>query len=84
MRFFVPELERALAVIGVVVVAAAIVLPMGWGYEQRQQARAWQETACTYRLRELARGSAVSVSVERRGQACAALRQLGFDIEPAP
>jgi len=26
----------------------------------------------------------LSVSGERRGQACAALRQLGFDIEPTP
>ncbi len=84
MRFFIPELERALAVIGVAVLVAAIVLPVGWGYEQRQQARAWQETACAYRLRELARGATLLVSSERRGQACAALRQLGFDVERTP
>ena len=84
MRFFIPELERFLTVIGVVVLVAAIVLPVGWGYEQRQQARVWQETACAYRLREVARGTASLVSTDRRGQACAALRQLGFDIEPAP
>jgi len=84
MRFFRPELERALAVIGLVALVGAIVLPMGWGYEQRQQARAWQETACAYRLKELARGTTLLASIERRGQACAALRQLGFDIEPRP
>jgi hypothetical protein len=84
MRFFRPELERALAVIGLVALVGAIVLPMGWGYEQRQQARAWQETACAYRLKELARGTTLLASSERRGQACAALRQLGFDIEPRP
>ena len=83
-RFFRPELERALAVIGLVVLVGAIVLPVGWGYEQRQQARAWQETACAYRLKEVARGAMLSASGERRGQACAALRQLGFDIEPTP
>jgi hypothetical protein len=82
MRFFRPELERALAVIGFVALIGAIVLPVGWGYEQRQQARAWQETACAYRLRELARGTSLFTSSERRGQACAVLRQLGFEIEP--
>ena len=81
-RFFRPELERALAVIGLVALVGAIVLPVGWGYEQRQQARAWQETACAYRLKEVARGAMLSAGGERRGQACAALRQLGFEIEP--
>ena len=81
VRFLRPELERALAVIGLVALVGAIVLPVGWGYEQRRQARAWQETACAYRLKEVARGAMLTVS-ERRGAACAALRQLGFDIEP--
>jgi hypothetical protein len=83
-RLFRPELERVLAVIGLVALVGAIVLPVGWGYEQRQQARAWQETACGYRLKEVARGAMLSASGERLGQACAALRQLGFDIEPTP
>jgi len=30
-RFFRPELERALAVIGLVALVGAIVLPVGWG-----------------------------------------------------
>jgi hypothetical protein len=84
MRFFIPELERLFAVTGVAVLVAAIVLPVGWGYEQRQQARVWQETACAYRLRELERGTTQLVSSEHRGQACAALRQLGFEIAPTP
>jgi hypothetical protein len=84
MRFFRPELERALGVVGIITLIGAIVVPVGWGYEQRQQARAWQETACAYRLREVARGTTLLASGERRGQACAALRQLGFDIEPRP
>ena len=81
-RFFSPELERALAVIGLVALVGAIVLPVGWGYEQRQLARAWQETACAYRLKEVARAAMLPLGGERRGQACAALRQLGFEIEP--
>jgi hypothetical protein len=40
MRFFIPELERALKVIAVVALIGAIALPVGWGYEQRQRARA--------------------------------------------
>jgi hypothetical protein len=82
--FFRPELERALVVIAGAALVAAIVLPVGWGYEQRQQARAWQEVACAYRLKEVGRGMTLLTSSERRAPACALLRQLGFDIEPTP
>jgi hypothetical protein len=81
MRFFRPELERALTVIAAIALICAIVVPVGWGYEQRQQARAWQETACAYRLREVARGTTLLAGGERRGQACAALRELGLEME---
>jgi hypothetical protein len=80
MRFFRPELERALEVIAAVALIAAILLPVGWGYEQRQQARTWQETACVYRLREVARETNLPSSSDRRGSACAVLRQLGLEI----
>lgn len=82
MRFFRPELERVLVVIAGAALAAAIVLPVGWGYEQRQQARVWQEVACAYRLKEVTRGTTVLAAAERRAPACALLRQLGFEIEP--
>ena len=82
MRFFRPELERVLVVIAGAALVAAIVLPVGWGYEQRQQARAWQELACVYRLKEVTRGTALLTAAERRTPACALLRQLGFEIEP--
>jgi hypothetical protein len=81
---FRPELERALRLIAVTALVAAVVVPLGWGYEQRQQARAWQETACAYRLREIARGTGQLVNLERRGSACSLVRQLGFDVEPTP
>ena len=84
MRIFRPELERVLVVIGAIAVIGAIVVPVGWGYEQRQQARAWQETACVYRLREVARATASHIGSERRGRACAALRELGLEIEQNP
>jgi len=47
VRFFIPELERALKVIAVLALVGAIVLPVGWGYEQHQQARTRQETEYT-------------------------------------
>ncbi len=83
-RFFVPELERALEVIAVVALIGMIVFPLGWGYGQRQQARVWQETACAYRLREVARETNVLVRGDGRGGACAALRELGLDLDVMP
>ena len=82
MRVFIPGLERTLRVISVIALIGAIVVPVGWGYEQRQQARTWQETACAYRLREVTRGTTLIATIERRGNACAVLRELGFGIDP--
>ena len=84
MRIFIPEFQRALRVIAVVALIGAIVVPVGWGYEQRQQARTWQETACAYRLREVTRGTNVVVSSERRASACDVLRGLGIEIDTKP
>jgi hypothetical protein len=81
MKFFRPDIERVLERIAVVGLIAAILLPVGWGYEQRRQARAWQETACFYRLREVARETKQLVADSGRGNACAILRQLGLEIE---
>src|SRR5258708_31955956 len=78
-RFFLPELERPLEVIAVVALIGMIVFPLGWGYGQRQQARVWQETACAYRLREVARGTNVLVRGDGRGGACAPLPELRLD-----
>jgi hypothetical protein len=80
-RFFRPEVERTLGVMAGVALVGAIVLPVSWGYEQRQQARTWQETACAYRLREVARGTRLPVSADRRGNACAILRDLGLAMD---
>ena len=82
MRIFIPALQRTLRAMAITALIGAIVVPVGWGYEQRQQARTWQETACAYRLREVMRGTNLVATVERRGNACAALRELGFDIDP--
>ena len=76
--FFVPQLQRALEVVAVVALIGMIVFPLGWGYAQRQQARVWQETACAYRLREVARETSALVRGDGRGGACGALRELGL------
>lgn len=81
MRFFRPEVERALATIGVVALLSAIVIPTRWGYEQRRLARTWRETACAYRLREVARGTSFLVNIDHSRDACAKLHRLGFDVE---
>lgn len=81
MRFFVPSLERVLKIVAVVTLVLAIAVPVAWGYEQRQRARAWQDTACVYRLREVTRNTSLRLASERRGSACAILHQLGLEIE---
>ena len=81
MRFFIPSLERVLKIIAVVSLLVAIAVPVAWGYEQRQRARAWQDTACAYRLREVTRGTSLRVAGERQGGACAVLQELGFEVQ---
>ena len=83
LGFFIPAVERALRVLLVAGFVGAVALPVAWGYEQRQQARSWQETACAYRLREVARVTSLPLLAgsERPANACATLRQLGFEID---
>lgn len=42
MRFFQPEIERILEMLGVIVPLGLMILPIAWGDEQRRQARTWQ------------------------------------------
>jgi hypothetical protein len=58
MRFFQPEVEAVLKVLGVGILVGVIVVPVSWAYEQRRQARTWQSVACAYRMREIARRAA--------------------------
>src|SRR5712691_9878931 len=65
MRLFREDIERVLKAVAIVALVGAIVAPVGWGYEQRHQARTWRQAACTYRLREVARGMSFSVNVDQ-------------------
>jgi hypothetical protein len=78
MKFFRREVEVTLKVLGVVILAGLIVLPIVWGYEQRSQARMWQNVACAYRIKEVTRQTPFMTGVERTADACTTLARLGF------
>ena len=82
MRFFRPEVERALRVLGGLLLLGHILLPMAWGYEQRKQAKAWQSVACAYRMREVARRVPL-VTVEYIPDPCHTLERLGLELDLA-
>lgn len=81
MRFFRPEIEIAFKMVGILTLIGLIVLPMVWGYEQRQQARAWQSVACSYRMREVARRAPVVATVAYERNPCLTLERLGLDLD---
>lgn len=81
MRFFRPEVEAALKVVGIAALITLILLPVTWGYEQRQQARTWQNVACAYRIKEVVRQAPMIASVEYRRDACLTLARLGLDLD---
>lgn len=81
MRFFRPEVEAVLKVAAVAGLITVIVLPVAWGYEQRQQARTWQNVACAYRIKEVARQTPMIGTLEYRRDACMTLEQLGLDLD---
>src|SRR5438105_12335405 len=80
MRFFRHEVEVTLKMLGVVTLVGLIVLPVAWGYEQRRQARTWQNVACAYRIKEVARNTPFVANVERAPDACTTLARLGLNV----
>jgi hypothetical protein len=81
MRFFRPEVEAVLKMLGAGILVGSIVLPMAWAYEQRQQARAWQAVACTYRMRELTRRVPLVETVDYARDPCRTLQRLGLELD---
>jgi hypothetical protein len=80
MRFFRHEIEVTLKTLGVMLLVGLIVLPVAWGYEQRRQARTWQNVACAYRIKEMTRSAPFMANVERAPDACTTLARLGFQM----
>jgi hypothetical protein len=80
MGFFRRDIEVTLKMLGVLLLLGLIMLPMAWGYEQRRQARTWQNVACAYRIKEVTRMAPFIANVERAPDACATLARLGFQL----
>jgi hypothetical protein len=81
MGFFRREVEVTLKMLGVLALIALIVLPIAWGYEQRRQARAWQNVACAYRIKEITRNAPfIANGGERALDACSMLSKLGLPL----
>src|SRR3989442_15187963 len=80
MRFFRRDIEVTLKMVGAMLLVGLIVLPVAWGYEQRRQARTWQNVACAYRIKEGARSVPFVANVERAPDACATLARLGLNV----
>lgn len=81
MGFFRREIEVTLKMLGVMVLIGLIVLPVAWGYEQRRQARTWQNVACAYRMKEITRNAPfIANNTERAPDACAMLARLGLPL----
>ena len=80
MRIFRREVEVTLKVLGVSMLVGLIVLPIVWGYQQRAEARMWQNVACAYRIKEVTRHTPFMAPVERGADACTTLARLGFQV----
>jgi hypothetical protein len=81
MRFFRPEVEAVLKMLGVGILVGLIVLPMAFAYEQRRQARAWQSVACAYRMREITHRTPMVATVGYVRDPCGTLQGLGLDLD---
>jgi hypothetical protein len=79
--FFTPEVELVLRAMGVALLIGLIVVPISWAYEQRRQARAWQNVACAYRMREVTRRAPLVATVEYQPDPCLTLERLGLDLD---
>jgi hypothetical protein len=82
MGFFRREVEVTLKMLGVATLIGLIMLPVAWGYEQRRQARTWQNVACAYRIKEVSRSIPSLTTIERTADACAMLEKLGLTVSP--
>src|SRR5438034_1368094 len=55
LGFLRPEAQRAIKLVGLVVMVTFVIASLAWGYQQRQIARNWQKLACNYRLQDSVR-----------------------------
>jgi hypothetical protein len=81
MRIFRPEIELTLRALGILTIVTLIVVPVVWGYGQRQKARTWQNIACAYRIKEVERRTPLLDGIEPGRDACGTLERLGLALE---
>jgi hypothetical protein len=79
-KVFRPGVEVVLRTLAVGALLALLVLPSVWGYQQRSEARAWREIACTYRLKEALSDGRLLTPADVRGDPCARLSELGLQL----
>ena len=78
MRFFRPEVERALRLGAVIALGTVYFTTLAWGYEWRRQARTWRDTACEHELKLIAQTIPLLAEGLDRGDACGTLDRLGL------
>ena len=81
LRIFRPEIAIAIKTIGVLTLLTLAVLPVAWGYGERQKARTWQNIACAYRIREAERRAPILAGIDYGRDACVTLHRLGLELE---
>jgi hypothetical protein len=80
LKILRPEVESVVRIAGVVVTLSMLVLPAAWGYQQRAEARAWREMACTYRLREALNEGRMVTPADLAANPCDRLDHLGLQL----
>jgi hypothetical protein len=81
MRIFRREIEITLKTLGVLTLAMVVTMSVAWGFEQRRQAKTWQSIACAYRMKEIARSSAILARAADEPDACSTLDRLGLTLD---
>jgi hypothetical protein len=86
LRFFRPEVERAVKFGAIIALGTVYFTTLAWGYEWRRQARSWRDIACEHELKLIAQTTPLVAETLERGDACGTLERLGLarhDERPA-
>ena len=78
LRFFRPEVERAIKLSAIVALGTVYFTTLAWGYDWRRQARSWRDVACEHELKLIAQPTSLITVSLKRGDACGTLDQLGL------
>jgi hypothetical protein len=79
-KVFRREVEVVLKAVAMISLLTLLVLPLAWGYRQRNEARAWREIACAYRLRQALSDGRLMTAADQRADPCERLSELGLQL----